>query len=43
MRAIQAHLKANGVDLIMEAEGQEGPTHMVLRDPDASSLLFDQF
>jgi len=42
VRAIQAHLKANGIDLIEEAKGDEGPAHITLVDPDGNPIMFDQ-
>lgn len=42
VRAIQAHLKAQGIELIQEADEGEGPAHMTLVDPDGNPILFDQ-
>ena len=42
VRAIQAHLKEQGISLIQEAEDGEGPAHMTLIDPDGNPILFDQ-
>lgn len=42
VRAIQAHLKQNGVSLIQEAEAGEGPAHIILTDPDGNPIMFDQ-
>ena len=42
VRSIQAHLKAEGVELIQEAEGESGPAHITLVDPDGNPILFDQ-
>lgn len=42
VRAIEKHLKAQGVDLIEEAKGDEGPAHITLVDPDGNPILFDQ-
>lgn len=41
-RAIQTHLKQQGVTLVKEAEGEAGPTHIVLADPDGNPIMFDQ-
>lgn len=41
-RAIQAHLKQQGVTLIKETEGESGPTHLTLEDPDGNPIMFDQ-
>jgi len=42
VRAIQAHLKQQGVSLIQEADAGEGPAHITLVDPDGNPILFDQ-
>jgi len=42
-RAVQAHLKAQGVDIEKEIEGDTGPAHLSLRDPDGRVILIDQF
>lgn len=43
VREIQAHLKAGGIELQMEAEeGSEGPASFVLADPDGNVILIDQ-
>lgn len=42
VRSIQAHLKAEGVELILEAQGESGPAHITLVDPDGNPILFDQ-
>ena len=42
VRAIQAHLKQQGVTLIQEAKPGEGPAHITLVDPDGNPILFDQ-
>lgn len=42
VRAIQTHLKAEGIELIKEAEAGEGPEHITLVDPDGNPILFDQ-
>ncbi len=42
VRAIQKHLKEQGVDLIEEAKGDEGPAHIVMADPDGNPIMFDQ-
>jgi catechol 2,3-dioxygenase-like lactoylglutathione lyase family enzyme len=43
VRAVQARLKENGVELFHEADGEEGPAHITVKDPDGNPLLFDQF
>lgn len=42
VRAIQAHLKSEGVELMQEAEAGEGPAHIVMVDPDGNPIMFDQ-
>ncbi|GAB5494141.1 MAG: hypothetical protein Phog2KO_43560 [Phototrophicaceae bacterium] len=42
VRAIQKKLKAEGVELITEAEEGEGPASITLIDPDGNPILFDQ-
>ncbi len=42
VRAIQAHLKAEGITLIKEAEGDAGPAHITMVDPDGNPIMFDQ-
>lgn len=43
VRAIQKHLKANGVELQKEAdETASGPEHIYLKDPDGNMILIDQ-
>ncbi len=42
VRAIQAHLKAEGVELMQEAAEGDGPTHIMMVDPDGNPILFDQ-
>ena len=43
VRAIQSTLKAAGVNFLQEAEGDSGPGHATLLDPDGNAILFDQF
>ncbi len=42
VRAVQKKLKAEGIELITEAEGEEGPASITLIDPDGNPILFDQ-
>ena len=43
VRAIQQHLKAQGVPLIEEVEADSaGPAHLTLVDPDGNPILIDQ-
>jgi catechol 2,3-dioxygenase-like lactoylglutathione lyase family enzyme len=43
VRAIQAELKRQGITLMTEANGSEGPAHITLEDPDGNGILIDQF
>ncbi len=42
VRAIQKKLKSEGIELVTEAEGEEGPASITLLDPDGNPILFDQ-
>lgn len=42
VRAIQKKLKAEGIELLTEAEGEAGPASITLVDPDGNPILFDQ-
>ncbi|WP_267402532.1 VOC family protein [Chryseobacterium sp. MYb264] len=43
VRAIQKHLKENGIEIEKEAdESTEGPEHIYLKDPDGNMILIDQ-
>jgi len=42
VRAIQAHLKRQGITLTQEAEPGDGPAHVTLIDPDGNPILLDQ-
>lgn len=42
VRAIQKKLKDAGVELIQEVEGDEGPGHITMVDPDGNPIMFDQ-
>lgn len=43
VREIQAHLKAQGLDLAQEADpAGSGPAHIALLDPDGNPVLIDQ-
>jgi len=43
VRAIQAHLKANNIPIVQEAnEHSTGPGSLVVADPDGNSILIDQ-
>ena len=42
VRTIQAHLKSEGVELIQEAAEGDGPTHIIMADPDGNPIMLDQ-
>jgi len=42
VRSIEAQLKEEGIDLIEESKGDEGPAYITLIDPDGNPILFDQ-
>lgn len=43
VRDIQRHLKAEGVELVQEAdESTTGPASLMVVDPDGNTILFDQ-
>ncbi len=41
-RAIEAHLKTNGIEPVTATEGDSGPAHFVIQDPDGNTILVDQ-
>lgn len=43
VREIEQRLKDAGVALEAETESDEGPGHIILRDPDGHLIMFDQF
>ena len=43
VRQIQAHLKAAGIALTVEAdEATTGPAHIIMTDPDGNTIMVDQ-
>jgi catechol 2,3-dioxygenase-like lactoylglutathione lyase family enzyme len=42
VRAVQATLKERGIALTLEAQGDSGPGHATLVDPDGNAILLDQ-
>src|SRR5688572_7307762 len=42
VRKVQEKLKADGIEIITEAEAGEGPASMIIQDPDGNTILFDQ-
>ncbi len=41
-RSIETHLKSKGVSFSAETQGESGPTHFVMNDPDGNVIMFDQ-
>jgi catechol 2,3-dioxygenase-like lactoylglutathione lyase family enzyme len=42
VRTIEKHLKDNDIKIDTPTQGDSGPTHCVLKDPDGNSIMFDQ-
>ena len=42
VRAIETHLKEQGIELTEEAKGETGPAHITMVDPDGNPIMFDQ-
>ena len=42
VRAIEARLAAAGIEIDAPSEAEEGPAHIVLKDPDGNTIMFDQ-
>jgi len=42
-RAVQAALADAGYPIDVAAEGDDGPAHCVVTDPDGNAVMFDQF
>lgn len=43
VRAIEAHLASQGVEITVPVKGDSGPGHCMVKDPDGNVLMFDQF
>ena len=43
VRTIEKHLKDNSIAIDTPTQGDSGPTHCVLKDPDGNVIMFDQF
>jgi len=41
-RAVQAAVTAAGYELLVPTEGDEGPAHFLVQDPDGNTVMFDQ-
>lgn len=42
-RSLEAKLMENGINIDKKTEGNEGPAHFTLTDPDGNHIMFDQF
>ena len=42
VREIQAAVEAAGYEPVLRAEGESGPAHFVVVDPDGNQIMFDQ-
>jgi hypothetical protein len=42
-RAVEKHLKNNGIAIDTPTQGASGPTNCMLKDPDGNTIMFDQF
>lgn len=42
VRKLQEKLKADGIEIMTEAQAGEGPASMIIQDPDGNTILFDQ-
>lgn len=42
-RAVERTLDERGIALVKRTEGESGPAHLVLKDPDGNTILIDQF
>lgn len=43
VREIERRLRDAGVEIAVPVEGDEGPGHLVVTDPDGNQVMFDQF
>ena len=43
VRAIEKHLQSNKIAIDTSTQGDSGPTHCVLKDPDGNTIMLDQF
>lgn len=39
---MEADLRSKGVQFSTETQGESGPTHFVMKDPDGNVIMFDQ-
>ncbi|GAA6184778.1 VOC family protein [Aliiglaciecola sp. 2_MG-2023] len=42
VRSIEAHIRKNGYPIDSETQGESGPAHCILKDPDGNVIMFDQ-
>ncbi|WP_299084108.1 VOC family protein [uncultured Paraglaciecola sp.] len=42
VRTIEKHLQHNNIEIDTPTQGESGPTHCVLKDPDGNVIMFDQ-
>ena len=43
VRAIESHLQQQGIAIDTPTSSDEGPAHLILRDPDGNVIMLDQF
>lgn len=43
VRAIETSLKEQGVNIDVPVKGDSGPGHLMVKDPDGNTIMFDQF
>ena len=43
VRAIEQHLLAHNITIDTPTQGDTGPGHCILKDPDGNTIMFDQF
>ncbi|MFA3791837.1 VOC family protein [Aliiglaciecola sp. SL4] len=42
VRAIEAHIRRSGYPIATDSQGESGPTHCIVKDPDGNVIMFDQ-
>lgn len=42
VRGIEAGLKEQGINMDTESQGDEGPAHIIFKDPDGNIIMLDQ-
>ncbi|GEA10734.1 VOC family protein [Alteromonas sp. KUL49] len=43
VRAVEAHLKDNGIEIEVPVKGESGSGHCIVKDPDGNTIMLDQF